>query len=195
MRLHTGAVRTPLKSLHWKFTLGEKSVAVPGLEPESIFRLAVQSEAVPTELSRSLQSFFLFSFFSLTLLSLAGKYKLSVIQILLVICLRLRILISSRSVRSSWCLIKQLLTLLLVNCVWHFIFRRSKDARSYDRNSPIFSFKQQETSFPDYSVYIQRQRLQMSFFIPRFEGATRNVVVRAILWHAVLKITMAWNKS
>ena len=30
MRLHTEAVRTPSESLHWKWTLGEKSLAAPG---------------------------------------------------------------------------------------------------------------------------------------------------------------------
>jgi len=30
MRLHTEAVRTPSESLHWKLTLGEKSLAAPG---------------------------------------------------------------------------------------------------------------------------------------------------------------------
>ena len=31
MRLHTGAVRTPSDSLHCKLTLGEKSLAAPGI--------------------------------------------------------------------------------------------------------------------------------------------------------------------
>ena len=30
MRLHAGAVQTPWESLHWKLTLGEKSLATPG---------------------------------------------------------------------------------------------------------------------------------------------------------------------
>ena len=30
MRLHTGAVRTPWESLHWKLTLGEEAYAAPG---------------------------------------------------------------------------------------------------------------------------------------------------------------------
>ena len=30
MRWHTGAVRTPSESLHWKLTLGERSLAAPG---------------------------------------------------------------------------------------------------------------------------------------------------------------------
>ena len=40
MRLHTWAVRTQVKSLHWKLTLGENPLSHQGLEPASILRLA-----------------------------------------------------------------------------------------------------------------------------------------------------------
>ena len=35
MRLHPGYVLTPKESLHWKLTVGEKFLAVPGIEPAS----------------------------------------------------------------------------------------------------------------------------------------------------------------
>ena len=39
------------ESLHWKLTLGEKSLVTPGHEPASVLHLAFQSDTLPTELS------------------------------------------------------------------------------------------------------------------------------------------------
>ena len=51
LRLHTGAVRTPQDSLRWKPPLGKTPLPHRGLEPASVLRLILQSDAVPTELS------------------------------------------------------------------------------------------------------------------------------------------------
>ena len=47
MRMHTGAVRTPLESLHLKLTLGEKPCRPGESNPRQLFRLAFRSDANP----------------------------------------------------------------------------------------------------------------------------------------------------
>ena len=51
------------KSLHWKSTLREKSLAAPGLEPMSVLHLACQLDALPTELSPPLLAPFVVAVF------------------------------------------------------------------------------------------------------------------------------------